>query len=432
MKLLALLRNPHLLRAGLASGWVVFGRVIGLLWTLLLIAQLGIGDYGVYAMAYAVSAIIAAPVDNIFLVRALRVDDGRFRAERITRALVGGGLFAAGAAVFALSPSAGFALFIAGGEISFNALKSRSLREGHPHVVMRRDAARQAASILVAGGYLVLVPGASLALAMLLYATPYLVVCALALWTARGARPAVPGRAREMGLLWLDAGALAVYLQGDILLLGLLTTEEIAGVFSLASVLALAATTVAQMFVQTYHERLREAGGDPKAGPSARVIAIVALGLGGGTSLLGLVLVVVPNPWAGLGVVLIIMGLFVALHALALILTTILYVQHRDGHRVAAGWTAAAVKLGLVALLAEAGAIGAAVACVVAEIVLVVWYLRVVRAWTPARAAAPDAEPVVFAPPVEPVVAGTPPIPADLDLDPPADAPAPPSERTPQ
>lgn len=390
------LLSPNLIKAGVASGWVLGGRVMGLGWTMLLIFRLGLGDYGAYAMAYAVSAMIAAPIDNIFLVRSLRVDEETFRRERATRMLVGAALLLAGAACFTTSFIVGFALIVAGGEISFNSYKSSLLRDGHPNVVMRFDAIRQAASIVLGAIALFVVPEPTLGTVVACYSAPYLVVLVLAAVQARGSRPARPGDGWQMLLLWLDAGALAVYLQGDVLLIGLITDSEVAGAYSVTSVIALAATAFAQMFVQTYHERLRVAGGDPAAGPRPMLTLGISGLLGVAVLILGLIVLAAGDP-ERIGTMLLGMSVFVVLHAIALILTTILYLQRRDGHRVLAGWVAVLVKLGLLALLAGPvglGGIGAVIACIAAEVVLVIWYIRVVLSWRPSAPAA-EAPPVV-------------------------------------
>ncbi len=400
MTLLRRFITPNLLKAGVASGWVLSGRVMGLLWTSLLIFRLDLGDYGLYAMAYAISAIIAAPIDNIFLVRSLRVDDETFRRERSTRVCVGAALLLLGVVCFVPSFVVGFALLVAGGEILFNAFKSSRLRDGHPNIVMRFDAIRQIVSIALASAYLFTTADPHLEVAVAIYSSPYLVILVLAAMQARGSRPARPGGGREMLLLWLDAGALALYLQGDVLLLGVLTNNEIAGAYSLTSVVSLAATAFAQMFVHTYHERLRAAGGNPAAGPRLLVTLCIALLLGAGVFSLGAVVVALGDP-EQVGTVLLAMSVFVVLHSIALVLTTVLYLQRRDGHRVAAGWIAVVVKLGLLTLLAGMGALGAALASIAAELVLVIWYFRVVYAWTPQDAPrAPE--------PIPPIVEGGP------------------------
>ena len=64
-------------------------RGFGMLWTLALVSRLGVADYGKYAMAYAVYAMIGPPLDNPFAVRSVRESEERFLAERTTRYLIG-------------------------------------------------------------------------------------------------------------------------------------------------------------------------------------------------------------------------------------------------------------------------------------------------------------------------------------------------------
>ena len=126
--------HSHLTKALVAAMWTYGGRGIGLLWTLILIAKLGIGGYGQYAMAFALAAIAAAPVDNPFSVRAIRESESRFLSERSGRVLVGLTAMAAGVALIPVNYLAWFALLVGGGEIVFNAYKSRAFRDGDPHL----------------------------------------------------------------------------------------------------------------------------------------------------------------------------------------------------------------------------------------------------------------------------------------------------------
>ena len=70
-----------------ASGWMYFRRRLLFGWALLLTHQFGIADYGVFAIAFALGAIIGTPIDSYFTVRAPRVSDEVFDGERTTRVL---------------------------------------------------------------------------------------------------------------------------------------------------------------------------------------------------------------------------------------------------------------------------------------------------------------------------------------------------------
>lgn len=371
----------NLARAGVASSWVVAGRVLGLGWTLALLLRLGVSDYGVYAMAFALAAIVGAPIDNLFHVRSLRVDDAAWRSERNARALTGAAILVLGIALYAPLFVVGFALVVAGGEIVFNSLKSDSLRSGHPQRAVRLDVLRQTSSIALGAGYLFVSADPQLPIAAALYLVPYLAVAVIVAVRLPRARPALHGSRRELTLLVLDALALALYLQGDILLLGLVTSSEVAGVYSIASVVALAAASIAQIFAQTYNERLRVGDGDPASGPRRVLWFGVSVTLGAGVALLA-VLIAVVRPGEGVIVVLLVMSVFAMLRSISIILTSFLYVQHRDGHRVLAGGIAAVVKLALIVLIAPTlGALGAALAAVLVELMVAVWFMRVVYSW---------------------------------------------------
>jgi O-antigen/teichoic acid export membrane protein len=377
------LLTENLVRAGVASSWVVAGRLIGLAWTVSLLLRLGVSEYGIYAMAFALAAIVAAPIDNLFHVRSLRIGDELYVRERSARALVGGVILVAGLALYFPVFLVGFALIVAGGEILFNSLKSDALRAGQPQRSVRLDVARQGASIVLGASYLYSTADPQLNVAAALYLLPYVVVGAIAGLRAIRARPALHGSRRELTLLLLDALGLALYLQGDILVLGLVAGSDVAGIYSIASVIALAASSVAQVFVQTYNERMRLAGGDPAAGPRRSLWAAVTVVLGIGVAVIGWIVWLV-QPDEAIVPVLLVMSVFAALRSVSIILTSFLYVQHRDGHRVLAGGVAAVVKLALIVLVSPVlGALGAALAAVVVELMVAIWFYRVVYSWRP-------------------------------------------------
>lgn len=368
----------NLLKAGSASAWIVMGRSLGLAWTTALIVHVGIADYGLYAMAFSFAAIIAAPLDNPFLVRSLRGSDAEHHSERTARALLGTFLVVAGCLLYPHFFALGFGLIVAGGEIAFNAVKSQSLRSGHPNIVMRWDVYRQGAAVAAGALAMWLLPGQSIEAVCLAYLAPYAPVLLISLLTVRGHRPAWPGKFKEWALLWTDALIVALHIQGDILLLGLLTNNTVVGYYSVASIVVLAVASFAQMHAHTYHGALRTAGGHPSAGPGGRTIGIMAGVFGAAVFAAGLVL-----STTGLApevaTALMILGAFTALRCVVMVMTTIMYVQGRDRARVLGGGVAVVTKLALIAVLAPLGAAGAAIAAGVAEAVLAVWYVRAVH-----------------------------------------------------
>lgn len=361
----------------IAMLWTYSGRGLGLLWTLALIAQLGIGEYGHYAMGFALAAIVCAPLDNPFNVRALRESEERFLAERTTRLGVGLVLIVAGCALIPVNYIAWFGLVAGGGELVFNTLKSRNLRDGHPDRVMRMDTIRQTSSIALGLVYVFVVPAPTLLVASLLYVLPYFVIVALTIATVRGHRPALPGPPRLVAALVGEHLGNALYIQGDVLLLGFLTNSTVAGYYSVASVFAWAVAGVGQSFAVTYHEPLRKADGHVSAGPSPKAIAVVSAGTSALVAVIGIGLLISPAP-TPLGLSMLIMAVFCGMRSANYIFTAVLYMQRRDSVRVWAAVVLAPVKLIAVAALVPLGAVSAAIASVLTDAILLGIYLRTI------------------------------------------------------
>nr|WP_206030744.1 polysaccharide biosynthesis C-terminal domain-containing protein [Rhodococcus sp. B10] len=364
-----------MIKAGVAALWTYGGRGIGLLWTVALIAQLGIADYGHYAMAFALAAIIAAPLDHPFGVRSIRVDEADYLGERTTRALIGVALIAVGLCLIDVNYVAWFALVVAGGEMTFNAYKSRALRDGHPDVTQRMDTVRQASSIALATAYLFAVSEPTLLVASLLYVAPYFVIAVVTLVQTRVARPLLPGSWREISMLFSENLANAVYIQGDVLLLGYLTDSTIAGYYSVASVTAWAVAFVGQSFGHTFHEKLRLADGRVTAGPALKHTVVLGCVAGSLLLIAGVVLFFTPAP-SQVAAALVVMSFFVVMRVMNYVFTTVLYLQHRDRTRVLAAAVLAPLKMVLILCLFPLGAVGAALASVVTDAVLLVWFTR--------------------------------------------------------
>lgn len=373
----------NVIKAVVAAGWAYGGRASGLLWTIVVVAHLGVGSYGQYAMGFALGAIIAAPLDNPFNVRAIRESKERFLTERASRALLGIGLMIAGAACSPFSYLAWFALVVGGGEIVFNAVKSAPLRDGHPDRVMRMDTIRQFSSIVLGAGYLLVAPHPTLTAASVLYALPYVVVAARGLMLVPGNRPGIPGHPRLIAVLFAEHLANAAYMQGDILLLGALTDSDIAGYYAIASTVGWAAAQLGMALGNTYHEPLRAAGGARSAGPPTKHIAAVAVATSGSVIAAGLVMLATPFS-TQLAWSLVIIGVFVAMRVVNFVLMTVLYVQRRDIVRSVAAGVLAPIKLLLVFALAHWGSIGACIASVVTDALLLAIYLAAVRRPIPA------------------------------------------------
>ena len=85
-------------------------------------------------------------------------------------------------------------------------------------------------------------------------------------------------------------------LQGDVLLLGWLTDTTTVGYYALGGTVAAALAAVGQSFVMTYHEPLRNSGGDLSTGPKLRTTIALGVGIGIVTLLIGVGLLLSPAP----------------------------------------------------------------------------------------------------------------------------------------
>jgi hypothetical protein len=284
-------------------------------------------------------------------------------------------LFVIGLGAFAVWLPAGLALSKAGGDILFNAGKSTSIRAGKPDTAFALDTARQTLS-LVAGGLVVLiVDNHSLTLLSLVYVLGFVPFALMLVPLVRGVRFELPERSRRTANLVTEAIGGAAYAQGDIVLVGLLSSTADAGYYSLASVVLWSIAAVGQNYSFTFHEPLREHHGHVDAGPPLHTTA--ALGIAGGLGMLGT------------GVVLAIIGLdrslwlcFVVLAVAATtrffsaVFTTVLALQSRDQLRRRMSLVVVVIKTAGVLALGTFGSVGAAIAFVVADAIAFAWGYR--------------------------------------------------------
>jgi O-antigen/teichoic acid export membrane protein len=347
------------------------GRGIGLLWTLALISRLGISEYGLYGMAIALMSIVSATLSNPYAVRCIRESEQRFLEERYHRYLLGLTLMVAAQVFLPLNYIAWFGLTVAGGELIFKAYQSRAERDGNPHLFWRLDTIRQTLSVLLPCIYLFVIPHPTLVWASVLYCVPYVAMVIPVGLVVRGHRPRLPGSPRLIAALMGEMLGTAVYLQGDVLLLGWLTNSTTAGYYMITWVLASAIALIGQSVVTTYNKHLRESGGDLSAGPPLRRTLGIAAAGGVVVFLVGLGLLISPAP-TELAVAMMIMAWYAAMRSIVSVFQQILYAQRRDTVRLTAATGLAVFKLALVALLASAGAVGAAIATAVTDTVLLV------------------------------------------------------------
>ncbi|AMO60423.1 Uncharacterised protein [Mycolicibacterium phlei] len=353
--------------------WIYGTRGLGLLWVTALVGHLGIADYGKYGMAVALNSIVGPSLDNAFSVRAMRESEERFIAERTTRFLLGVSLITTGLLVIQFSYFIGFGIIVAGGEITFNVVKSRLARDGHPDKFWRLDTARQASGVGLGTGYLFLAPNPTLMTASLLYCVPYVVIIIAGARAVWGHRPGLPGSPRLMAALTGEMLGTAAYLQGDVLLLGALTNDTTVGYYTLTWVVCAAIAAAGQSFGMSYHEKLREAGGALSAGPPLRNTLLLATV--GATAVLtvGVVMLFWPAP-RELAVAMMIMALFAGLRVVVSVFQVVLYAQRRDLLRLTSAIGLVPVKLALVAALAFMGAVGAAISTSITDALLLICY----------------------------------------------------------
>jgi hypothetical protein len=369
--------SQHLVHALWAAFWMYGGRACGMVWTLALVSQLGIADYGKYAMAYAVYSLIGSPIDNLFVVRSVRESEEHFLSDRATRYLLGLAFMGVGVALLEVNYVAAFGLFVSGGELTLKAWESRTLRDGHPHKAAQIDTGRQFASVVPACIYLFAVPHPTLQIATSILVAPYVLV---ALWVGPIAlrhRPGVPGSPRLIGILVGETFAIMAGVQGDLLLLGWLTNDTVAGYYAICTTVTLAIVAVGQTFGMSYNQALRDGDGHVSAGPPLKGTVLLGVVAGVLVLITGLVMLVVPAVPQQMAVAMIIMSLFCGMRTISTVFQAVLYNQHRDGVRLIANFSIVPIRLGLVALLVGAGAVGAAIAAVISDAILLAIYCRV-------------------------------------------------------
>ena len=368
----------HLAIALWAVFWAYAGRACGMVWTLALVHRLGVADYGQYAMAYAVYSLIGSPLDNVFVVRSVRESEEHFLSDRATRYLLGVGLMVVGLALLEVNYVAAFGLFVSGGELTLKVWESRPVREGRPHKAAQIDTLRQFGSVVPACIYLYAAAHPTLQIATSILVAPYALVAIGVGPMALRHRPGMPGSPRVIAILIGETLAIMACVQGDLLLLGWLTNDTVAGYYGICTTVTLAVIALGQGFGMSYSQKLRDVDGDLSAGPPLK--GTVALGAVAGllVFITGVVMLVLPAVPAQLAVAMTIMSLYCAMRTISMVFQAVLYNQHRDGTRLVANLGVVPIKLALVALLAGAGAVGGAIASVITDAILLAIYVWVI------------------------------------------------------
>lgn len=353
--------------------WMYSGRLIGLAWAILLVHQLGIADFGRYAVALAVSTLIAVPLDHYFVVRTPRVPDAVFLSERTTRVLVASALLALGAVAMGGNGLSGFLIARAGAEIAFNAMKSHPIRHGFPNRANRLDTSRQILSIALAASYLLIAPDPTLVRTCLAYLLGYLPAVIVAWAEMIGHRPSRPVFDSHTRAIIGESFAASAFAQADVILVGIAATNSVAGYYAFGTQAAWALAGIGQVYSYTFHDSLRASGGKVSTGPPLRMTTLLSLGAAVLAIGMAIVLAIIGQPHA-LWVMFLVMAPVAALRTFSAIFTTVLVLQRRDMFRLMTTIVALAVKLGLVLVLAHYGSVAVALAALAGEIVMATAY----------------------------------------------------------
>jgi hypothetical protein len=369
-------RGPqsNLRRTMHASGWMYSARALAFGWALLLTLRFGIHEYGSYAIAFAVGATIALPLDSYFTVRAPRVSDSVFAGERATRVFVGLFLVLLGWLLWPFSFIGGFAVGKAGVDLCFQASRSHLIRAGYSDQAQRSDAIRQLIGIALGVGYVLLYPGAILTVGALVY------LAGTALPVLAGARHLVIDRAirpeltpRTATIFGESIGSI-LYVHAEVILLALVASQAAAGYYSFGSTILWSLAGAGQSYAFTFHEDLRRSGGTSASGPSLRTAlwlaaagAVVMAVLSVGLWVMGLT----SDLWLTFAV----LALVSPLRTMSHVATVVLVMQHRDMFRLLVTWAGLIVKVTLIVLLSRFAAPGAAVAFLAADLLISSSYL---------------------------------------------------------
>lgn len=356
-------------RTAHATGWIYSSRALLLGWALLFTYHFGIAEYGVFAIAFALGAIIFTPIDSYFTIRAPRVTDKVFAGERTTRVLLGLGLVFLGWALWPFTFLGGFAVGKAGVDVCFQASRSPLIRDGHPDRAQRADAVRQMFGIALGTAYVLFYPGAIMEVAALVYlagcASPIL-IGVRNLVVHEPIRPELTPRTAS--IVAESIGGVA-YGQAGVVLLGLLASTTSAGYYSFGLTLLMSLAALGQSFAHTFHEELRRSQGHVDAGPPLRIALLLSAATG-----LVMAGVTVALWWVGFDRDLWLTFAWLApvtfLRTLSSVSTVVLAMQHRDALRLKVTAISLTVKVCLIVVLSSKGGPGAAAAFLVADAIM--------------------------------------------------------------
>jgi O-antigen/teichoic acid export membrane protein len=352
-------------------------RALVFAWALLLTHTFGIGNYGLYAMAFSAGAMLGVPLDSYFTTRGPRVPREVFMRERTTRVIFGFVLMVAGVAAWPISFLAGFAILKAGSDVAFQASRSSLIRDGEPDRAQRADAIRQVVGMLAGSAYLVLFDHPDLRVAAGLYLAGAALPIMLGLQALSHARPLFPEiNTRSIVILGESVFGVA-YVHLEVLLLGVFTSASAAGYYSFGATVVWSLAALGQSFGTTFHRDLREARGSVASGPPLRTAAWLSVATGSAVAVAAIAL------WAlgfhqALWVTFAILAPVSFLRTLSSVSTVVLVLQHQDRFRLLVTITSLVVKVGVLLALRELGGPGAAIAFLASDLIMSTAYAHAV------------------------------------------------------
>jgi hypothetical protein len=357
-----------------ASALAFAGRGIGLLWTVALVARLGLAEYGLYAMAFSASSLLASVIDSPFYARSGRINSADVAPDCTVRTVGGLVFILVGLAAMATGWYVpGFAAVLAGGEASLGSIKARAHRQGRAGLEQGFDLARQLGAIACGMCALLVLGPQHLGIVSLAYAAPYGITMLVSL--SRWSGPLRLPPLREFAALSTTSLIGAGYAQLDVILVGALLGPRAAGAYALATLTAWALAVPGMQLATTRIPELRVAA---TANPGV-LRALTSLGIG-----LGVLCLVAPVAARAMlpsqlvaANCLALLAPFVTLRTLNWYLSTVAVFQQRDTARlritVLALLVDVALLLGLAPLL---GATAASLAAVGADVVLFAGFAR--------------------------------------------------------
>lgn len=364
--------SPSLWNVGAAIAITFGGRLVGLAWVGVLTSAYGVNGLGLYSTAFASAAIGVAGIDSAFLTRSIRVDDPTFNDDQAKRGFLAGTIAIPALALFAVGDSTfliAFAVALTAGEIAANQVKAPSRRNGRVQKEMALDFVRQTTSI--AAAIIGWASGATFEVALSLYVCGYLPFLVVAFTFALRKLPRCGLRmpVREFCQLNMSSVLGAVYLQGDLVLLGVLVDPELVGAYALATLIAINLTVPSQLYANSGIEKVRE---------GVFAAAVWWIGIGGSAIATAISVALIGYGQEQVGYMLLLLVPAVFARSVSWWLTLQLAAWRDDRYRLYS--TAAGVGLrfgilsGLVFVTGESVAF--ALAASVAELMLMALYLR--------------------------------------------------------